>query len=259
MRSSLTLRCIPLLTFLAAGIFAFTPHSAMAADDEWEYKVQAYVYLPAIETTLFTGDELELDVEDIFENLEMTFLGLFQARKGDWAFVLDTTYLKISADEAASTNLPISGIPTDVAIGFDLEAAIVNIDASYRIFETDNFDLQIVAGPRYLSLDIVAELDASLLPGQIIVDSNEHFWDAVVGVRGLGTLGDNWWMTYRFDGGAGDSEQTWNIGVQVARRFDWGSVSVGYRYQAWEFDSSDYPLLEDMNVNGPIIGFIWEF
>jgi hypothetical protein len=259
MRISPTLDRFALLTPLFAGIFAFTPLSAMSADNEWEYKAEAYVYFPAIQTTLFTGDELELDVEDIFSNLEMTFLGLFQARKGDWAFVLDTTYLKISADEAGTTNLPISGIPTDVDVGLDLESAILNLDVSYRIYEADNFDLQIVAGPRYLSLDVQSELDASVLPGQVLIDIREHFWDAVVGVRGLGTLGDNWWMTYRFDVGAGDSEQTWNAGAQVARRFDWGSVSGGWRYQAWEFDSDDFPLIEDMNVNGPFIGFVWEF
>ena len=261
MTSSRKFDGISFLTLLYVGVFGCMPLTAMAADDEWEYKVELYGYFPGIEATLFTGNELEIKVEDIFSNLDMTFLGVFQARKGDWALVLDASYLKISADETGTRTLPIGpgGIPTDVDIGLDMEGTVINLDASYRILETDRYDVQIVAGPRYLSLDIQAELDASLLPGQVVVDVREHFWDMVVGVRGVGTLSDKWWLSYRFDVGAGDSEQTWNAAAQVARRFDWGSLSAGWRYQAYEFDSADFPLVEDLTVNGPVIGFAWEF
>ena len=261
MTSSRKFNGINFLTLLTVGVFVCMPLTATAAEDEWEYAVEMYGYFPAIEATLFTGDELEIDVEDIFRNLDMTFLGVFQARKGDWAVVLDTSYLKISGSETGTRTLPIGpgGIPTQVDVGLAMEGTVVNLNASYRIIVTDKYDVQIVAGPRYLSLDIVTELDASLLPGQVVVDVSEEFWDAVVGVRGMGRLSDKWWLSYRFDVGAGDSDLTWTAAAQIGRRFGWGSVTGGWRYQGYEFDSSDFPLVEELSVNGPVIGLVWEF
>jgi hypothetical protein len=54
------------------------------ADNGWRYKAEAYGWLPTIESTLPTGDELELDIEDILDYLEFTFMGAFKASKGKW-------------------------------------------------------------------------------------------------------------------------------------------------------------------------------
>jgi len=254
---------------LMGAIGLFTPLASTAADaagstttsDDWQFKVQAYGWLPTIEGTLPTGNDIELSIDDIFDNLDMTFMGVFQARRDKWAIVSDVVYLKLSADEAGNTTIPIGplNVPTRVDIGVDMKTWIVNLAGSYRVYQTDKYDVQLLAGARYLSLDTEAELDTSIVPaGGTEVNADDDVWDGIVGIRGLANLSDKWWLTYRFDVGSGGSDLTWNASAQFGRRYDWGSLAVGYRYLHYDFDS-DFKLLKDLDVYGPVIGAAWEF
>ena len=231
-----------------------------AKSNDWQFKAEAYGWLPTIEGTLPTDDDIELTIDDILENLDFTFMGAFQARRNKWAFVGDVVYLKLSADQAGKTSVPVGpfDVPTQVDIGVDMKNWIVNLAGSYRVLQRDKFDLQLLAGARYFSLELDAALDTSLIPGEKIVDGRDDVWDGIVGVRGLADLSDKWWLTYRFDIGTGGSDRTWNAVAQVGRRFDWGSLAVGYRYLHYDFDS-DFNLMKDLDVYGPVVGAVWEF
>ena len=254
--------------WLAAVIGLFIPPGSTAAgdavntatSDDWQFKAQAYGWLPTIEGTLPTDDDVELKIDEILDNLDFTFMGVFQARRDKWAVVSDIVYLKLSADEAGHTTIPVGpvNVPTRIDFGIDMKAWIVNLAGAYRVYQSDNFDVQFLAGTRYLSLETKAKLDTSLIPGRKSVDGSDHVWDAIVGARGLADLSDKWWLTYRFDAGTGDSDLTWNASVQFGRKYDWGSLAVGYRYLHYDFDS-DFKLMKDLNVYGPVIGVAWEF
>jgi hypothetical protein len=241
---------------------AADPAGTTATDDDWQFKVQAYGWLPTIESTLPTGNELELEIDEIFDYLDMTFMGTFQARRNKWAIVTDLVYLKLSEDGAGNTTVPVpppSGTPTRVDIGAEMETWIVNLAGSYRVYQTDKYDVQLLAGARYFYLDTKAELDTSIVPaGGVEVDADDDVWDGIVGVRGLANLNEKWWMTYRFDVGAGNSDLTWNAAAQFGRKYDWGSLAAGYRYLHYDFDS-DFKPLKELDVYGPFIGAVWEF
>ena len=253
------------LTGAMALLVALVSNAADAArnstnNNDWQFKFQTYGYLPTIEATLSTDDEIKLDVSDIFDYLDMTFLGVFQARRGKWAFVSDAAYLKISDDNTGNTTVPIGpvNVPTQVGIDFELESWVVNLAGAYRVYQADTFDVQVLAGARYLTMDVDAKLDISLIPGEKVIDASDDVWDAIVGLRGLADLSDKWWLVYRFDIGAGGSDLTWNAVAQVGRKYDWGSLVAGYRYVHYDFDS-DFKLLKDLDVYGPVIGAAWEF
>ena len=253
---------------LTGAIGLFTPFASTAADsagtnttdDDWQFTVEAYGYLPTIEGTLTTGDDIELEFDDILENLDFTFLGVLQARKGKWAIVSDVSYLKLSADEGGNRTVPLGSfnVPTRVDIGVEVEGLLVNLAGAYRVHQAETFDVQILAGARYISLDVEAELDASLIPGEKLVDQSNDLWDAIIGVRGLANLSDKWWLTYRFDIGSGGSDLSWIGSAQFGRKYDWGSLAVGYRYIHTDF-GSDFKLVKELDVHGPLIGAVWEF
>jgi hypothetical protein len=231
-----------------------------AADDHWQLKAELYGWLPTIAGTLPTGDDIEITIDEIVDNLDFTFMGVFQARRDEWAVVADAVYLKLSADDAGVTTMPIGplNVPTRVDLGFEMKAWIVNLAGAYRIHQADRFDVQVLAGARYLSLDVGAEPDTSLIPGEKVVGGRDQVWDAIIGVRGLADLSDNWWLTYRFDIGTGDSDLTWNASLQFGRKFDWGSLAFGYRYLHYDF-APDFNLMKDLDIYGPVIGAAWEF
>ena len=77
-------------------------------------------------------------------------------------------------------------------------------------------------------------------------------------MRGISELSDKWMLIYRFDIGSGGSDQTWNAVAQFGYQYDWGSLVVGYRYLHYDFDS-DFKLMKDLDVHGPLIEVLWEF
>ena len=109
-----------------------------------------------------------------------------------------------------------------------------------------------------LTPEQLAELDADIVPGEKIADGKDHVLDGIVGLRGLAELSDKWWLNYRFDIGAGGSDLTWNAAAQIGRRYSWGSLVLGYRYLHYDFDS-DFKLMKDLDVYGPVVGAVWEF
>lgn len=171
--------------------------------------------------------------------------------------------MKLSSDEGGSTVVdPKSGnsliIPTKVDLEVELEAWFLNLAGSYRIHQTDTYDVQLLAGMRYLSLATDVTLDLSVIPGEKIFDGSGDVWDAIIGVRGQANLSEKWWMSYRFDVGAGESDLTTMAAVQVGHKYDWGILSLGYRYMRYEFNS-DFKLMKDVEWHGPLIGAVWEF
>ena len=237
--------------------------TASAADNDWEYKAELYGYFPSIEATLPTDDEIELSVDDIFDNLDFTFLGVFQARKDDWAFIADLTYLKLSFDKGGNTVVdPKPGnslmIPTRVDLDVEMKGKVLNLASSYRIRQTDTYDVQLLAGVRYLALDVDVMLDSSLIPGEKVIDGNDDVFDAIIGIRGQADLSDKWWLSYRFDIGTGQSDLTSMAAVQIGHKYDWGTLALGYRYMHYDFNS-DFDLLKDAEWHGPLIGAVWDF
>ena len=84
---------------LVAALILFTaivqPVSAQAQDD-WEWRATIYAWLTTIEgKTEFptSGPGLEVDVSNILDSLDFTFMGTLKARKGSWGFFTDFLYL----------------------------------------------------------------------------------------------------------------------------------------------------------------------
>ena len=187
-------------------------------------------------------------------------MGAFMASKGKWSLVTDVVYLKISADGAGKTTIPIGplDIPTRVDFGAAMEAWVFNLVGSYNLVRTEGSTLEVLAGARYLSLDVGLTLDVGVIPGFGQGSVKDHVWDPIVGVRGATSLNDRWYLNYRFDIGGGSSDLTWNAVAQFGRRFDWGHLMLGYRYLYYNFDS-DFKPLKDLQAYGPLIGAAWEF
>lgn len=78
-----------------------------------------------------------------------------------------------------------------------------------------------------------------------------------VGVRGRFALsGDRaWYVPYCPDLGTGGSKLTWQALGGVGYAFDWGDVTVSWRYLACELKSGN--PIRDMNMSGPNIAFVY--
>jgi len=163
-------------------------------------------------------------------------------------------YLDLEADKNQTANL-LDAIPVNYFTDVELNAWVVTPTVSYNVLEKDKFKLNLVAGARYLYLDLDLKVDIDGVRDKELSKSGSdsgHVWDGIVGVRGEVTLNDKWYMPYYADIGTGDSDATYNLYGGFGYRFNRVDLVAGWRYLRWNFD--DNTALKNLWINGPLVG-----
>lgn len=232
-----------------------------AEDDGWQFALPVYLWGADIGGTTQPGQTVDVEFGDVLDNLELGFMGAFEARKGNWSILTGIVYLDVSAENPIDVSLPGNPAPAVTTnSNLDLTGLVVNLAGGYTLFSRGQSKLDLVAGARYLDLDTEVTLDLKALgPGksQTLAQSGS-VWDAIVGVKGNIAIGKRWYLPYYIDIGTGQSDFTWQGMAGVSfRAAKWIDVALVYRYLEWQFDSST--LLEDLNFSGPALGAIFRF
>jgi hypothetical protein len=218
------------------------------APEEWEFVLEVYGWAATIDGTTATGTDFEIDFDTIVENLDFTLMSVLGARKDKLAFLVDVLYMDL--EDSDNTNLGSLLKLSDI----ELKAWVVDPFVSYRVIDGERFKMALLAGARYLWIEVDLELkDRPPLPPATLSDSGDgDVWDAVVGIRGQFDLSDRWFMLYHLDIGTGDSDVTWQTTAGGGYRFDKFEIAAAYRYMKWEFD--DDSVLDDLEIKGPLVG-----
>ena len=248
-----------LLTVLAsATLLAAAAENLSEPAGSWRFGATIYAYLPSIGgTTTFPdgGSGSGIDADTILDNLEMTFMGSFDAHNGRWGMFTDVLYLDLAADKARNS---IQGNPVDLSLGFS--GWIWTLAGEYRLAASPTLTLDALAGARYYDVETEMGLDFAqdALPS-FEANASDSVWDGIVGVKGRFAFGDRqqWLLPFYADVGAGESDLTWQVAAGVGHAFNWGEINALWRYIGYEFDSGS--RVQDVNFNGPMIGatFRW--
>jgi hypothetical protein len=125
--------------------------------------------------------------------------------------------------------------------------------------------MDVLAGARMI--DVTETLNYTLygnvggvnIPGRgRDIESSETNWDAIIGVKGRYSFGQNreWFVPYYLDVGAGQSDLTWQGAVGLGYAFKWGDVVAMYRYLDYNLDGK---VIKDLNAGGPLVGVTFRF
>lgn len=154
---------------------------------------------------------ISVDPSAIIDNLEMTFMGTYEARKYKWSFEADALYLDLANSDNTTVTMP-GGPALEISVDQGMTAWMLGFYAGYNIVQSSNITLDLIARARYLSLEVNAglQIDGPLptAPRSLDLAQKEDLWDAVVGIKGSIDLNENWYLPYHFDIGAGDSDLT---------------------------------------------------
>ena len=196
-------------------------------------------------------------------------MGAFDAHKGPWGVFTDLIYVDLGASKSNTNEFTIGniGIPagTTADLRLDISAWVWTLAGEYRVSDAPGLKMDLLVGTRYLDLteDLSWSISGNL--GPIVPagrsgksDQGQVRWDGIIGVKGhaaFGTRGQ-WLLPFYLDGGAGDSNHTWQAAVGVAYAFHWGTVDAMWRYLDYEFSGSQ---IKNINFKGPMIGatFRW--
>ena len=235
--------------------------SAVAQDENtWQFEATLYGWYTDIGGTVkhpggvIPGGPFDVDASDILDNLDMVFMGSFEARHNKWSIITDLIYLDVGADKNTTVKTS-SGIPLNANVDLDLSAWILSGAVGYDVVQTERVTLAVVGGVRYATMDV--DVTLGMLGRQAESSESEGLLDGIVGVRGFIKLNENWYLPYYADIGTGDSDLTWQALAGIGYRFSWGDIKLVYRYLNYDMDDGKH--LEDFNVSGPVLGIGFRF
>ena len=247
------------MVFIIAMLVNAGPVSAgeNTQDDNWQFGFGLYGWGSSIGGKNAAGNDIQLELSDILDNLNFVAMGVVGARKGRWTFGADIIYLDLEGDR--DSRVPVLGGVAGVNTGVELESWVVTPAAGYSVVDSENFSFNVIGGARYLSLktDVNVHANTPSRPqlAQVVVSGN--VWDAIIGVKGNYAFNKHWYIPYYLDIGTGDSDFTWQASAGIGYRFSACDVVLIYRYLSWDFDNN--PVLDNMDISGPLLGVKFMF
>jgi hypothetical protein len=194
-----------------------------------------------------------LDFDQIFDTLEafisLHFEGLYKKK---WGFLFDIMHTNI----AGSTTLPG---PFSTTLRLDFEQTLVELGGIYRFYEKGPHIFEGLGGARFTNMDTEVTITSPLpiLPSRL--ESNQEWWDPIVGLRYKWQISEKWKLILRGDigvgFGAGDtSDSTWNlVGLIFFQAWKHVGFLGGYRALDVDYESGSgiNQFKYDMLMHGP--------
>lgn len=150
--------CRKLAVWLGIGALLLPtvlPVTAATASDaeQWEFGAMIYLWGAGLEANTQTGGDIDISFSDIVDDLDMAFMGTFDARKGKWSVLLDAVYLDMSQNGGGSETIPILEgafeINRSVDVDITMKASITTFGAGYNVVDNKRVKLDLVGGARY--------------------------------------------------------------------------------------------------------------
>jgi hypothetical protein len=263
-----------LLVCCLAGLFSGQT-SAEPAGDGWTWDATLYLWLPSLRgETAFPpsdgGPAVDVSAEAVLDSLEAVFMGTLEARRDRWGVSTDLVYVDFAASKQGTRQFGLGDVEIPAAVDADLELGLTawlwSLEGNYAISQRDGLSMAVVAGVRML--DIEEQLhytlngDISSLP--VIersgsTQTRQTHWDAIAGLKGRALLGDErgWYVPFRADVGAGESDLTWQ--VMLGLGYSFGSVDVLGVWRHLDYDLGDVTPIRSIEFDGPAIGVTYTF
>ena len=246
-----------LVSALAAGTLALAANPANA--DAWSFQIEPYLLGVMIDGDAgigrATGVDVGVDFGDILDNLDLGFMGHFEARhESTWGVMLDYSFMDLSKD--------VTG-PRGGVLDADLFQGVFEAFLMKGIGPGDA-QLDLFGGVRWWDNEVEATFDPVLLPGTASRKVEEDWVDVVVGARWINPISETWSFLLKGDIGAGGADLTylghigfrWRFGESTELDLSYKGLAVDY-----ETGTAGQPgyFKYDTITHGPVIGLVFNF
>jgi hypothetical protein len=240
---------------LVLGCWAMASAAARAEEttsgERWDYSLAVFLWGVGMDGTTQRGDRIDLGFQDVFDDLNLGFMGALEARKDPWFIGADLLFVDVDANKAGT----IGSTAVRTEADLDLTAWMMTLKGGRNVLDAERASVDLLLGARFL--DVTSRLDLRVGPLSPGSKQKVSSWDAVVGVKGNLNISESWFLPYYADVGTGMSEFTWQAMGGVGYRFGWGNLVFVYRHIAWDFRSDED--LKNLSFTGPSLGAVFSF
>jgi len=240
---------LPLLMLAAPPSFAADQQET----EKWQWYGELFAYGAKLDGNATTGEDIDVPLHDVLDNLDFAFMGSLAANKDKWTIFGDFLYVNLGEKATIPLAVPM---PLEADLNLDIKQFVSTFGAAYQIADTGKSTFNLLAGARYLSIDADLRYDIEPVASGREKDSASN-WDFIVGARGRTDLNEKWYIHYHADIGTGDSDMTWRGIAGINYRFSKVDLTLGYAYIDWDFDKKS--LIRDMTMSGPYAGIKFRF
>lgn len=240
--------------FLAMATAVSLCSAAAGQDRDWEYTASIYLFGAKTETT--TGTALgpvsaELSFSDALENLDIAFMGAFEARNQKWSLIGDYMLTDLSFRENApgpALSSAKASVKTQIFSGYAL----------YRVHQTTTASVDLGGGLRWFSTDTDIRLTGGAGNG-LSFGPDDSWFDPIIAARFNVYFSDRWSGAALIDyGGFEGGDDSWQVlaTLSFAINEHW-LLRAGYRHIEVDgnADGADYSFEQ----SGPVIGASYRF
>ena len=248
---------------LCAGTALWLPAQAQGGSDDWDLAATVYLWGAGIQGETGGGAQVDVGFDTLIRNLNMAFMGAFEARRSKWSAGVDLVYLNVGANDSGTVPLRhASGaaVDLDVAASVETKGWVLNLQGGYNLVQCrpgkrrchprgtlsgPGPGLQFGAGGRSIRGPAGYRGVAGRLgrhpggPGPVLL--GPALVPSLPSRCGDGRL--------RSDLASGRRRDAYG--------FDWGEVSLVYRHMAWDFGSGE--PLDHIDFSGPLLAATWRF
>jgi hypothetical protein len=273
----------PLLAaILLSSAISRVANSADNSQDDWQFEITPYFWLPTISGTLNyepppdgSGNGLVVEVGptdwlDLINGVAMVNGGM---KRGRFSLSSDFIYLALESEHDIVTGTGTDGnLPIDASLNVATQTSFDGIAwtllGGYTLSDTDRSSVDIIGGVRYFGVDVRSTWNLAVditgpsggleLPAQGSRMVEVDLWDGIVGMRGKFKLGEGAWsVPFYFDVGAGSSELTWQAMTGLSYRYAWGDLIMVYRHLSYDEGASGF--IQNLSLTGPTVGARFRF
>lgn len=218
---------------------ALVSTSAWSQDsDQLDWKITPYLWMVSLDGEIGIGDinqEIDMSFSDILKELDFAAEVYAEVGKGNHAFHVDYTYLRIKPDP---TELPNPPFPPDSELDSKLTTNL--FEAAYNYRWNGPGGPALVLGARLVDMEI--RMNPARLPA---VKAGPSWWDYFVGIKTHNIISPKWDFGFYGTIGTGGSDLPWTAQATFGRRYSNDNrLVLGFR--AWGID---YAKVNDGQAN----------
>ncbi|KAB2752107.1 hypothetical protein F9L00_13405 [Brucella anthropi] len=244
---------------------AVTPQPEIQDQQRWRVIFSPYVWGASLNGTaglLGRSTDVNVPFREIFDNLDMTFMGNVDISNGTVGFFIDGQYVKTSQDENLRDN----------ELALDIKTTTLAAGAYYRVYEQQLEGTTLFGNQRIFAIEPTlgvrwTRLEAGLEVGPYSGSRKVEWTDPFVGARVFYDINDRWNIFAEADiGGFGaGTKLSANGQIYLGYRtmvFDIPTTfRVGYRalYQDYKDNDTVENFKYDVTQHGPVVGFSVSF